>query len=192
MKCLSPIVTRTWLSLTIIPNAHATWCVTGITAVTTLGAGMAATCTGFIDVVQDFNPPSMYSLSWMKPMSAFVFPSLVEELFWRGMILPHPSYIASVRPSSSWVFQAGIVLLIHVATHPLAGWTVWPRGRNTFDDPRFLCLATIVLAGASASYFVSGGSVWAATFTHGLPLTLWRDFFGGEAKLRRGLLPKDD
>jgi predicted Abi (CAAX) family protease len=197
MKTLSLIASRAWLSLTTIPNSHATLSVIGITAATTLGAGMAAAGSGFIDPIQDFDPPWMLSRSahsiWMKPLSAFVFPSLVEELFWRGMLLPHPSnYIVPGAPSSSWVVQAGIVLMIHVAIHPLAGWTVWPRGRKVFDDPRFLCIATIVLAGATASYFVSGGSVWATAFTHGLPVALWRDFFGGEAKLLLGSLPKND
>jgi predicted Abi (CAAX) family protease len=196
MKSLSLFVNRTWLSLTIVPSAHATWCVIGITAATTLGAGMASAVSGFVHPIQDFDPPSISSRSplsiWMKPISAFVFPSLVEELFWRGMLLPHPSQFPNVCPSSSWIFHAGMVLMIHVATHPVVGWTVWPRGRNVFDDPRFLCLATIVLAGATTSYFVSGGSVWAATFTHGLPLAFWRDFFGGEAKLLHGSLPNND
>jgi predicted Abi (CAAX) family protease len=194
MKSFSTIANRAWLSLTTIPNAHANWNVIGITAVTTFGAAVVAAGTGFVDPMQDFEPPSMPSrstpLTWMKPISAFVFPSLVEELFWRGTLLPHPSHNSPIAPSSSWVFQAGIVLLIHVATHPLAGRTVWPRGRNVFDDPRFLCLATFVLAGATASYFVSGGSVWAATFTHGLPVVLWRDFFRGEAKLQHGFTAK--
>lgn len=191
MKVLSLLASRAWLSFTTIPNARNTWNVVGITAATTLCAGVTAAGTGFVDPVQDFDPPSLPSLStpstflpWIKPISAFVFPSLVEELFWRGMLLPHPSSLPTIANASSpWIVQAGLVLMVHVATHPLAGWTVWPRGRKTFDDPRFLCLATILLAGATASYLVSGGSVWAAAFTHGIPLALWRDCFGGEAKL---------
>jgi predicted Abi (CAAX) family protease len=121
-------------------------------------------------------------LPWIKPLSAFLFPSLVEELCWRGVLIPHPSMIPGGNVYSI-LPQAGVVLLVHVLSHPLAGMTVWPRGKDVFVDPRFLLLATIVLGGATASYLCSGGSVWCAAFTHGIPVALWRDFFGGEAKL---------
>ncbi len=68
-------------------------------------------------------------------------------------------------------------------SHPVAGWTVWPRGKEVFCDPRFLLLATIVLGGSTISYLASGGSAWAAAITHGVPVALWRDCWGGEAKL---------
>lgn len=61
---------------------------------------------------------------------------------------------------------------------------LWPRGRDVFQDRRFLICATIVLAGATLSYRLSGGSVLAATLTHGIPVLLWRDCFGGERKLQ--------
>lgn len=177
------------MSLTTLPNAPSAWNVAAITAATTLGAGLTAAGTGFVHPVQDFDPPTPVPLlisqpatflPWCwKPLSAFIFPSLTEELFWRGLLLPSPPSTLT----SQWLVQAGIVLIMHVASHPVAGSTIWPRGRTTFEDPRFLGLASIVLAGATASYFVSGGSVWAAAMTHAVPVVLWRDFFGGEAKL---------
>ena len=80
---------------------------------------------------------------------------------------------------------ATLVLMGHVLMHPIVAYTIWPRGKEVFGDGRFLLLATIVLGGATASYLVSGGSVWAAMITHGLPVALWRDYFGGEEKLRQ-------
>jgi predicted Abi (CAAX) family protease len=193
MKVLSVMASRGWLSLTTIPNAHAVWNAAAITAATTIGAGITAVGTGFIHPFQDFDPPPLPSLTsprtflpWVKPLSAFLFPSLLEELFWRGILLPPPPAPAVAGIPSAWMLQAGVVLMIHVATHPLAGRTIWPRGRKVFEDPRFLCLATMVLTGATASFYVSGGSVWAAAFTHGVPVLLWRDFLGGETKLMQG------
>jgi predicted Abi (CAAX) family protease len=123
----------------------------------------------------------------MKPLSAFLFPSLVEEFVWRGLLIPHPaSTTATLISGGGRTAVIMSVLAVHVLSHPIAGWTVWPRGRDVFSDPRFLLLATIVLGGATASYLVSGGSVWAATVTHGFPVMLWRDFFGGEAQLLAG------
>ncbi|KAG7349383.1 CAAX protease self-immunity-domain containing protein [Nitzschia inconspicua] len=191
MNIISVLASRAWISLTTLPTDQAAWNVVAVTAVTTFGAGAVAIGTGFIEPVQDFNPPSIASLQaepasmlpLLKPLSAFIFPSLLEELFWRGMILSPPPTSHLTSLPAPWLIEAGIVLVVHVATHPLAGRTVWPRGRKTFEDYRFLGLASIVLAGATVSYVVSGGSVWAAAFTHGVPVALWRDFFGGEAKL---------
>ena len=75
---------------------------------------------------------------------------------------------------------------MHVLLHPLAGYTVWPRGLHVFADPRFLMLATIVLGGTTVAYLASGGSIWAAAITHGVAVAVWLDFFHGEAKLMSG------
>lgn len=182
---------RALLSLTTIPNLGQSINVAVITIATTATAGLVAVVSGFTDPTGDFDPPwrrrdSNDSLirifcRSLKPMSAFIFPSLAEEVLWRGILIaPHPSTIV---PISQLLPRAGFVLGAHVMLHPIAGYTCWPRGRNVFCDWRFLLSATIVLGGATLSYLASGGSVWAAALTHGLPVALWRDFFGGEALL---------
>ncbi|CAJ1966602.1 unnamed protein product [Cylindrotheca closterium] len=151
--------------------------VAAITFGTTTIAGMVATATGFVNPADDWHPTN----NPVKPLSAFFFPSLVEEVFRRGALLPHS--ILNV-PTRSIIFSACTpVLAIQVISHPIAAKTLWPRGKGIFDDPRFLLLATIVLGAATMSFIVSGGSAWAAAVTHGLPVALWRDFFNGEARL---------
>jgi predicted Abi (CAAX) family protease len=54
-------------------------------------------------------------------------------------------------------------------------YTISPRGKGIFDDPRFLLLTTFALGGATASYIVGGGSAWAAAVTHGIAVALWRE-----------------
>ena len=194
---------RASLSLTTLPNLGDSINVAIITIATTATAGLIAATSGFIDPIGDFDPPwrrrrdvngpCHHFTHWsIKPISAFFFPSLAEEVFWRGILIaPHPSVIiatyatAGIFSSLMLLLRAGFVLGIHVLLHPLAGSTCWPRGRKVFCDWHFLCSATIVLGGATLSYLVSGGSVWAAALTHGLSVALWRDFFGGEALLMK-------
>lgn len=223
---LSTLPQRALLSLTTIPDAQGLRATAVITLTTTAASGLLAAATRFINPVEDYHPPwselqatrhrtridpagsSTSSNNFniyraiLKPVSAFVFPSLVEEFVWRGLLIPHPSSIVTattvkntmsitttITNLSSLFTTPGLgrtavlVLALHVLSHPLAGLTVWPRGRDVFCDKRFLLLAFVVLGGATASYIVTRGSIWAATITHGLPVMLWRDFFGGESKL---------
>lgn len=194
---------RALLSLTTVPDLRGSVNVAIITVATTAIAGFVAASSGFVDPVADFDPPWRRGenrddsrrpfLHWsIKPMSAFLFPSLAEEILWRGILIaPHPSTSASLF-SSHLLIRSALVLGAHVSLHPIAGYTCWPRGRQVFCDWRFLTSATIILGGATLSYLVSGGSVWAAALTHGLAVALWRDFFGGEALLTRSESSEND
>lgn len=178
---------RAGLALTTIPADVGVWRdVAQITAATTVVAAVTAVATGFVDPIHDFDL-SPVRKHWWKPISAILFPSLVEEVFWRGMCLPHPSATASMPLLSSLLTpRVGLVLALHVLSHPIAGRTVWPRGgrgNDVFCDPRFLLVAAVVLGGSTVSYLASGGSAWAAALTHAVPVALWRDCFGGEARL---------
>lgn len=180
MTLVSTITHRVVTSLSTFPVGVDGWMqIMAITTATTVAAGISAYTTGFIpDPIKTFHPPSTV---W-KPFSALIVPSLAEEVLWRAAWIPIPS---STVPRATTLSTAAFVLAIHVLSHPIAAYTFWPRGREIFEDPRFLLLATIVLGGATASYIVSGGSVWAAAVTHAVPVALWRDYFGGEERMTR-------
>jgi len=99
---------RALLSLTTFPNFGDSINVVIITIATTATAGLVAATSGFVDPIEDFDPPwrrrcddndngscCRYFSHWsIKPISAFFFPSLAEEFFWRGILIaPHPSVI---------------------------------------------------------------------------------------------------
>lgn len=80
---------------------------------------------------------------------------------------------------------AGVVCFV---TYHLLGAVVLHRlGRTgaskAFNDVRFLVLATMLGAACTLVYFGSGGSVWAATVMHWLPVCVWLCVFDGEEKL---------
>ena len=163
-------------SLTTFPTVHGWYRVAGITLTTTASAGVVATATQFVRPLQEFQPPRRPGDYW-KPCSALIVPSLLEEVFWRGTLLPQPPI-----PLHMW-WTPWFVLLVHVLSHPVAAHVWWPRGKQVFGDWRFLLLATIVLGGSTASFLITGGSAWAAAVTHAVPVALWRDFFKGEERL---------
>jgi hypothetical protein len=180
----STAVSKALLSLKTVPNWNQSLHVIGVTIASTGLAGFIAAGTGFVDPIKDFDPPSRRKnkfIGWLQPISAYIFPALIEEIIWRGILSPNPS-LTTVSTGVMWGWAMG-VCMIHVCVHPIAGWTIWPRGKIVFNDYRFLLLATIALGGTTASYILSGGSVWCAALTHWIPVALWRDFFGGEAKL---------
>ncbi|CAB9525551.1 Abortive infection protein [Seminavis robusta] len=191
---------RVLTSLTTIPVGAQGWYpIIGITAATTAAAGVGSLATGFIEL-DNFSPPPPSDL-W-RPLSAFVVPGLLEEVIWRAALLPTPAAPTTLStilqhatqtaatincPTTLTLYKTALtVLAVHVASHPVFSAVAYPRGKQVFGDPRFLFLATIVLGGTTLSYIVSGGSVWAAVLTHGLPVALWRDFFGGERALQKG------
>jgi len=211
----SVLVRRVISSWTTFPNGvrgdvvRGGWIdVVGITLTATALAALVALSTGFVlpEDCRFVSAPSPTTTTTTtarrlfrfvkSAMWAFLFPCLLEETIWRGAMVPVPFSTSSVdddavttgrqRRQGQVLTTAFAVLVAHVLSHPLAARLSWPRGRDAFDDPRFLSLAFVVLGGATASYLATGGSVWAAAFAHWLPLVLWRDVCGGERRLRRG------
>ena len=202
MRTVTSMISQRLLSsLTTFPVGMQGWRpIIGITVTTTVAAGTGSIATEFIHPREDFSPPLTLS-GWCRPLSAFLVPGLLEEIIWRAALLPTPvapsslstilhhatGSLAIANPATLVLYQTALtVLVVHVVSHPFFSAAVYPRGKEVFSDPRFLGLATIVLGGTTISYIVSGGSVWAAALTHGLPVALWRDVFGGEQALQRG------
>ena len=174
--------TRLKLSLTTLPTQKG-WIITTIVIVLSLIIlGVIATMTKFVNPMQDYN--TFWYKYPQKYMVAFLFPSFLEELFWRGLMLP--STPLEKQPIILSIYCI-VILALHVAVHPIIALVgIWPRGRDVFTDVRFLILATIVLGSATICYVVTNGSVYAATLAHAIPVILWRDCFHGERRLGFG------
>jgi len=106
---------------------------------------------------------------------ALLVPCLTEELFFRAMLLPQPSQIASAGPGLARLFVA---LALFVAWHPVNGLFLKTDARQTFLDPVFLLLATL-LGGCSTFVYLRTASIWPPTLIHWVSLVCWKAFLGG-------------
>ncbi|WP_052049655.1 type II CAAX prenyl endopeptidase Rce1 family protein [Leptolyngbya sp. KIOST-1] len=109
-----------------------------------------------------------------------VVPALIEEGFWRVLLLPHPTEIMSDR--QRW--RLGFPMLgLFVVMHPLNAMTLYPRALATFTDPVFLLAAALLGLVCTFAYWRSG-SLWIVTAMHWLVVTVWLLFLGGYHQLR--------
>lgn len=106
-------------------------------------------------------------------------PGISEELFFRVLILPHPSENASGLMLWFWGCAS---LALFVVYHPLNALTFYPEGRSTFMNPVFLLLAAI-LGGACSIAYLQSGSIWPAVAIHWLGVTVWLLLLGGYRRL---------
>ncbi len=98
-----------------------------------------------------------------------LIPALAEELFFRGMLYPHPDEPLPPRRRLGW---AGVSLTAYLIAHPLNAWLLRPAARDTFFDPWFLLL--VVLLGLTALLaYQRSRSLWPAVAVHYLTVTPW-------------------
>ena len=106
---------------------------------------------------------------------ALLVPCLTEELFFRAMLLPDPKQMASVGVGLVRLF---VPLALFVAWHPLNSLFLKTEARQTFLDPVFLLLATL-LGGCSTFVYLRTASIWPSTLIHWVSLVCWKTFLGG-------------
>jgi predicted Abi (CAAX) family protease len=110
--------------------------------------------------------------------TAFLTPAVSEELFFRALLLPHPSEGASI--SAQWLWGC-ISLAIFIIYHPLNAISFFPAGLKTFFDPVFLLLAGFLGIACTLAYLQSG-SLW-MPIIHWVVVVVWLLFLGGYGKL---------
>ncbi len=106
---------------------------------------------------------------------ALLVPSLSEELVFRAILLPDPKQIAS---SGSGLVRTFTALALFVVWHPINGLLLKTEASQTFLDPVFLLLATL-LGGCCTFVYLRTGSIWPSTLIHWLSLVSWKAFLGG-------------
>lgn len=137
-----------------------------------------------VGVFSHFLTPTLADVSWVDSLRlaarVLLVPALVEEGFWRVLLLPHPTEIMSDR--QRW--QVGLPMLgLFVLMHPLNAITIYPMALATFTNPVFLMSATLLGLICTIAYWRSG-SWWVVAAMHWLVVIVWLLFFGGYSALR--------
>ncbi|MBD2181424.1 CPBP family intramembrane metalloprotease [Planktothrix sp. FACHB-1355] len=121
--------------------------------------------------------------SWPKVVKiiaiSLLFPAITEELFFRVLLLPHPTENVSTTKLVLWIF---ISLVAFIVYHPLNAISFFPAGLKTFFNPIFLSLAAL-LGGACTVAYLQSGSLWLTVVIHWLVVVVWLLLLGGYRKL---------
>lgn len=111
----------------------------------------------------------------LLPIILFVFPSLLEEIFFRGVLIPRDILDAG-RAKTIW--SVVISTLVFVAWHPFNALAFNPTAIPLFLDPWFLVIVGAMGFTCGFAYVLSR-SIWVPVIIHWAAVTVWVVFLGG-------------
>lgn len=114
-------------------------------------------------------------LAFLLPFTLFIFPSLFEEAFFRGLLIPRN---IAQRGRRQIILSVGGSTLVFVLWHPLGALTVNPSAIPIFLDPAFLLVVTALGITCGYSYVISK-SLWVPVLIHWATVVIWVFFLGG-------------
>ena len=120
-----------------------------------------------------------YPMSIVLPFSLFISPSLLEEAFFRGILIPNN---AVTQSKSRIIAYIAVSTAAFVLWHPANALTINTTAAALFLDPAFLLIVTLLGITCSVSYVLSR-SLWTPIIIHWLTVTIWVIFLGGRNKL---------
>jgi predicted Abi (CAAX) family protease len=176
---VSTIVLRLWAGISTLPTMSGWLWGWGLL----IGYGIIACLIGFRSKFLSVDPqldksnwPNLRSLGHL-----FLMPALVEEILFRLLLIPHP--IETPTSTDTWLWSI-ISLILFIIYHPLNALTLYPQGKPTFMDWRFLTLASLLGIVCTSIYSMSG-SIWLSVIIHWVAVWCWLKLFGGERCLSR-------
>lgn len=117
--------------------------------------------------------PRLWELLVIPPL-VILYPSLIEESVFRGLLLPASLTESSVRRQ---VAAVALSTALFVAMHPLNHWLIGLSDTSAFTDPVFLVIVTL-LGLTCAVQRLKTGSLWLPIATHWATVVVWNLFLG--------------
>jgi len=109
------------------------------------------------------------------PVSLLFVPSLFEEIFFRGLLLPHKERKISAK---SMLLYSLFSITAFIAWHPVNAMTINPLAYSMFTNPVFLSLAALLAIACTITYLKTG-SLWVPIAIHWLTVVAWVFLLGG-------------
>lgn len=109
------------------------------------------------------------------PILLFIFPSLLEEAFFRGVLIPRNILDSGTARATGAV---AISTILFVVWHPLNALAFNPGAIPLFLDPWFLVMVSALGVTCGYSYVVSR-SIWVPVIIHWATVMAWVLFLGG-------------
>jgi len=122
------------------------------------------------------------NLAPFLPFTLFVFPSLLEEAFFRGVLIPADTAVKGPRHTFMVVASSSVLFVLW---HPLNALTVNPGALPVFTDPAFLAIVLALGFVCGYSYVISK-SLWIPIIIHWATVLLWVFFLGGRNLVVQG------
>lgn len=135
---------------------------------------MIAMTAGFGTGLLRFEPLTS-TFAVLLPFTLFIFPSLLEEFFFRGILIPR-NIADSGRPAM--VRAILLSTLVFVAWHPLNAIAFNHSAIPLFLDPWFLLITAALGVTCGYAYVVSR-SLWAPVIIHWATVCAWVLLLGG-------------
>lgn len=125
----------------------------------------------------------IWSATWIDKclliLRCLFIPAIVEELFFRVFLLPHPIEVTNYFHWALWAFLS---LSLFILYHPLNAKTFFKAGFPTFYHPVFLSLAALLGITCTIAYALTG-SLGVVVLIHWIVVVVWLIILGGIAKL---------
>jgi predicted Abi (CAAX) family protease len=112
---------------------------------------------------------------WFLPLTLFMFPSIPEEFFFRGLLIPRNAIELPWQRSVAYVVFSAFAFTIW---HPLNALTINPSAQPFFLDVYFLIIVFLLGIACGLSYLLSR-SIWIPVLIHWLTVVVWVLFLGG-------------
>lgn len=139
-----------------------------------LGFAVIASVIGFSQGLLSVNPLAS-SMIVILPLTLFVFPSLLEEIVFRGLLIPNNTRALGRR---SIIYRSLLSSIMFVVWHPLNALTINPGAKFFFLDPYFLLIVFFLGMTCSLGYIYSR-SLWVPVIMHWLTVLIWVLLLGG-------------
>jgi uncharacterized protein len=133
-----------------------------------------AMAIGFGLQLYEFKPLAIQKF-WYLPVTLIIFPSFLEEFFFRGLLIPRDALDKGWKHAIGWIVASSLAFTLW---HPLNALTINPSAQPFFLNVPFLiivfCLGIVCGIG-----YVASRSLWTAVFIHWLTVVVWVFFLGG-------------